>query len=252
MTPYLVVWPLVFLAGFVDSIAGGGGLISLPAYLLAGVPIHHAIATNKLSSFIGTSVSTCRYCLHGYADYAIAIPSVLLALSGSAIGARISMVVDADILKMLLLVLLPLIAWNMLRPKRPDAAAKPPLARKAVLALAGAISFIVGMYDGFYGPGTGSFLILLYTGLCRMDIRTASGNTKLVNLSSNLSALAVYLAHGQALLPLGLTSALFCMAGHYIGSGMLMKRGTHLVKPLILAVLALLLIKSGAELAGIA
>lgn len=253
MTQYLIVCPLVFLAGLVDSIAGGGGLISLPAYLLSGVPIHNAIATNKLSSCIGTSVSTLRYCRNGFADYVTAIPSIIMALIGSSIGAKASMAVDGNILKLVLIFILPVIAWGVLKKKEPASqTAVSHLPRKLVILLSALISFIVGMYDGFYGPGTGSFLLLLYTGICKMDVKTASGNTKLVNLSSNLSALAIYLVHGQALIPLGLASALFCMAGHYMGSGMVMKQGTRIVRPIILMVLVLLLLKTGAELTGFA
>ena len=173
MLSYIIVCPLVFLAGFIDSIAGGGGLVSLPAYLLAGIPIHNAIATNKLSSCIGTSVSTIRYCKNGFADFAIAIPSILMALTGSALGARLSLSMDEQLLKNILLIILPFIAFFTLRKKHPTSENNNCTKRSPVFVLACIISFVVGMYDGFYGPGTGSFLILLYTGLCKMDIRTA-------------------------------------------------------------------------------
>ena len=245
ITQLLIVCPLVFLAGFVDSIAGGGGLISLPAYLLAGVPVHNAIATNKLSSCIGTTVSTARFLKNKYADFAIAIPSIFVALIGSALGAQISMKVDENILKRILLFVLPIAAYFVLRRKkdRTDGVKEKTLSRKSTIILAVLCSFIVGAYDGFYGPGTGTFLILLYTNLCRMDIKTASGNTKLVNLSSNIAALVTFLVNGKTLFVLGLVAAIFCMAGHYLGSGLVMKKGTQIVKPIILIVLVLLFIK---------
>jgi uncharacterized membrane protein YfcA len=245
ITQFLIVCPLVFLAGFVDSIAGGGGLISLPAYLLAGVPVHNAIATNKLSSCIGTTVSTARYLKNKYADYVIAIPSIIVALLGSALGAQISVKVDEDILKRILIFVLPLVAYFVLRRKKDRLSAEKEriLSRKLVIVLAVLCSFFVGAYDGFYGPGTGTFLILLYTNLCKLDIKTASGNTKLVNLSSNIAALVIFLVNGKTLFLLGLIAAAFCMAGHYLGSGLVMKKGTQIVKPIILVVLLLLFIK---------
>lgn len=104
-------------------------------------------------------------------------------------------------------------------------------------------SLAVGCYDGFYGPGTGTFLLLLYTGAAKMDVRRASGNMKLANLSSNVTALVVFLFSGKIIFPLGLAASVFSIAGHYIGAGMVMKNGSRIVKPLILVVMALLFIK---------
>ncbi len=99
------------------------------------------------------------------------------------------------------------------------------------------------MYDGFYGPGTGTFLILLYTGICGMDIKTASGNTKLVNLSSNLAALITFLVNGQVIFIIGIIAALFGIAGNYAGSGLVMKKGVTVIKPVIILVLTILFFK---------
>ena len=242
-TTFLIVCPLVFLAGFIDSIAGGGGLISLPAYLLAGIPIHNAIATNKLSSCLGTAISTIRYCKNKYADLVSAIPSVLCALIGSAIGAKLSLSVSERILEYLLLFILPVTAYFVLKKKDHSKAPQKKLRRSLVILLCCVISFVIGMYDGFYGPGTGTFLILLYTGLCRMDIKTASGNTKLVNLSSNLAALVTFLVNGQVLFLLGIVAALFSIAGNYAGSGLVLKKGAAIIKPVIIVVLGILFLK---------
>ena len=110
MIQFLIVCPMVFLAGFVDAIAGGGGLISLPAYLLAGVPMHQAIATNKLSSATGTTISTIRYCRNTKVDWSIAGPAIVLSLIGSSIGAKLTMMMPESVLKVVLLVVLPVTA----------------------------------------------------------------------------------------------------------------------------------------------
>lgn len=99
------------------------------------------------------------------------------------------------------------------------------------------------MYDGFYGPGTGTFLILIYTGLVKLDLLTASGNTKLVNLTSNITALVTFMCSGNIVYALGITASVFSIVGHYLGSGMVMKNGSKIVKPIIVVVIVLLLIK---------
>lgn len=110
LLPFIIICPLTFLAGLVDAIAGGGGLISLPAFLLAGLPPHQAIATNKLSSCIGTTVSTTRYCKNGFFDKMIAVPSIILALLGSSIGARLVLLVDEKYLRWIMIIVLPIVA----------------------------------------------------------------------------------------------------------------------------------------------
>lgn len=245
---FFIVCPLVFLASFVDAVAGGGGLISLPAYLLAGVPIHNSIATNKLSSCVGTLISTIRFCRHKYADPFTAIPSIAAALIGSAIGAHLTMRVSAVSLQYVLIVMLPVAAFFVLKKDAFAETAVSQLSRVQVCILAVLISFFIGGYDGFYGPGTGTFLLLLYTNVCKMDIKTASGNTKLVNFSSNLAALITFIINGQIIVVLGLVAGLFSIAGHYVGSGLVMKKGIGIVRPLMLVVLSILFVKITMEI----
>lgn len=245
---FLIVCPLVFLAGFVDSIAGGGGLISLPAYLLAGLPIHNAIATNKLSSTTGTLVSTLRLVRNHFADLKLALPCMAASFCGSILGARIALLTSDAILKIVLLILLPIVAFYVLKKKdlEPDLTTQP--SHRTQLTILISSSLLIGIYDGFYGPGTGTFLLLVYTALAKIDVRTASGNMKLVNLSSNVSALVTFLLAGKVIWTLGLAASVFSIAGHYIGSGMVMKNGPRIVRPIILVVLGLLFLKIISEL----
>ena len=240
---FLIVCPLIFLAGFVDSIAGGGGLISLPAYLLAGVPMHNAIATNKLSSATGTLISTIRLCKNKFVDWGLAVPCISMALLGSYMGANIALHTSDKLLKGLLLPVLPVVAFYVLKKKNLDGNEKIPMDRKKQWLICAVSSLVVGCYDGFYGPGTGTFLLLLYTGLGKMSVSKASGNMKLGNLSSNVAALAVYLCSGKRIILLGLAASCFSIAGHYVGSGMVMKNGSRIVRPIILVVISLLFIK---------
>lgn len=241
LVTFLIVCPLVFLAGVIDSIAGGGGLISLPAYLIAGIPPHYALGTNKLSSCIGTVASTARYIKSKSVNYRIGLVSVILALAGAFLGANLALRVSESVIKNLLLFVLPVTAFFVLRKQKTEET-RAPLSDKLTFVIACAASFVIAVYDGFYGPGTGTFLILCYTLFARMDIKTASGNTKIVNLSSNLAAFVTFLVHGKMIFALGLTAAIFSIAGHYIGSGLVLKKGYKIVKPVMILVLILLFI----------
>ncbi len=237
----------VFLAGFVDGIGGGGGIISVPIYLLAGLPPHFALGTNKMSSCIGTAVSTGRYLKNGFVDWSLAIPSIVLAIGGAFLGTSLQLRVNEVILKYVLLLVLPLAAILLLRQKQlPETRGE--MAEGKRRAIVWGSSLIVGIYDGFYGPGTGTFLLLAFCALGKLDVRTASGNVKLVNLSSNLGALVTSLLAGKVLIGLGLLAACFSIAGHYVGSGLAIKNGSKIVRPMILCVLLLLLIKVAVEL----
>ena len=232
----------VFLAGLVDSIGGGGGLISVPVYLMAGLPAHVALGTNKLSSGIGTGASMLRYARRGFADWKLALPAALFALGGANLGTRLQLLVDERILKYVLLAVLPVVAFVMLRRRTlREEEGEIDLSKRRLIVWGS--SLLLGVYDGFYGPGTGTFLLLIFCGAAKMDVRKASGSVKIVNFASNMGALATSLAAGTALVPLGLTAAVFSIAGHLIGSGLTIKDGTKIVRPVICIVLVLLAIR---------
>lgn len=152
---FLVVCPLVFLAGLVDAIGGGGGLISLPAFLIAGLPPHAAIATNKISSPFGTALATYRFAKAKLINLKLAAPAVVAAICGSFIGAQISLRVPEHILSYVLMVILPVSAFLVLNKKlfNDEGSEEITLNRRTYLT-ATIAAFIVGCYDGFYGPGT--------------------------------------------------------------------------------------------------
>ena len=237
----------VFCASFVDAIGGGGGIISVPSYLLAGLPTHFALGTNKLSSCLGTAASTFRYLKNGFVDWALAIPSVAFALVGAHLGTKLQIAIDERYLKYMLLIVLPVVAFVMLRQKKfPEE--KGEINVWLQRAIVWGASFVVGGYDGFYGPGTGTFLLLIFCNFAKMDLRTASGNVKVVNFSSNVGALFTSFMAGKVLAPIGLIAAVFSIAGHYIGAGLTIKNGAKIVRPVILVVLILLAVKVVTEL----
>lgn len=248
MLQYLIVCPLVFLAGFVDAIAGGGGLISFPAYIIAGVPTHLALGTNKLGSAMGTTISTTRYLKNGYLKgkqtFILAAVAVVAALTGSVIGANLSLLADKSLLENMMIVVLPVVAFYVLRNKSMgDEAEVIPVSNRVMVVSAILAAFFIGGYDGFYGPGTGTFLIMVLTGVSRMSLQKAAGLTKVINLSSNAAALVTFIINGAVAYRLGLAAGVFCIAGHYIGSGMVVHNGKKIVRPVIIVVLAILFLK---------
>ena len=240
---FLIVCPLVLLAGFVDAIGGGGGLISLPAYLLAGLPAHQAIATNKLSSTCGTGLATFRFVRQGLIDWKTAWPSMAAGLIGSWCGAHLSLLADADILEKVLYVVLPLAAVLVLRKDVLKDRAEPFEDYRKTALIAAAAALVIGMYDGFYGPGTGTFLIIAFSLFAKMDVRAANGQCKAVNLTTNVTSLIVFLRGGQVVLVLGLAAAVCNMIGNWLGSGLAIKAGAKITRPIILLVLLLLLLR---------
>lgn len=243
MSIYLIVCPLVFLAGFIDAIAGGGGLISLPAYLLAGLPAHEAIATNKLSSCMGTTISAYHYYTKGFMKWKLCLPGIIMAFLGSYLGSNLSLLIEEKMLKTFLLIVLPLVGLYVLKGNTlKDTSDQLVWERKLYIQCA-TISFVVGIYDGLYGPGTGTFLMILLTGICHLDLNSAQGSTKAINLTTNITALSVFLLNGKALIPLGLIAGLCNMVGNYLGSHLFIKKGSTFTKPIILIVLMLLIIK---------
>ena len=246
LTPqmFFIICPLLFLAGLVDAIGGGGGLISLPAYLLAGVPVHQAIATNKLSSACGTALTTVRFIKEGLVNWKIAIPTIVCAMLGSSLGANLSIRVPESTMELVLLIVLPVVAFVVLNPKIfHDNAEREILLDKKLWITTVASSFLVGMYDGFYGPGTGTFLIIALTVFAKLDIRTANAQAKVINLTTNITSLTIFLLNGQAVILLGLAAAVCNMAGNYIGANLALTRGSKITRPVILLVLGLLFLK---------
>lgn len=241
--PYLIVCPLVFLAGFVDAIAGGGGLISLPAYLISGIPPHLAIGTNKMGACMGTALATYQFAKNGYIQWKFSLICAACALVGSVSGANLVLLIPESAFKMVMLVILPLTALYVLRGKTLASQDKPPHSPSRTLLLSTLIALAIGLYDGFYGPGTGTFLLLLLTGAARLGLREAAGTTKVINLTTNVAALSVFLLNGTVLWQLGLAAGCFSIAGNYLGARFFAKKGSAPVKPLIIGVLVLFFIK---------
>ncbi len=246
---YLVVCPLVFLAGFVDSVAGGGGLISIPAYLFAGLPIHMAYGTNKLSSCSGTAVAVYQYGKNGYIHWRTAAFACGGALCGSFLGAKLAMFLSETYLHYCLLVILPVVAVFLIFNRNFGKKPRPRSFSSGTAAmLSVAIGLVIGCYDGFFGPGTGTFLVIAFTALLGQELTEATGNTKLVNLCSNLSALCAYLLGGKVLWMVGIPAAACNIAGNWLGSHLAVRKGAAFIRPLVLLSVGMLFVSLAGDL----
>jgi len=254
-----------------DAIAGGGGIITLPAYYVVGLPPHMAMGTNKFSSTFGTAISSVKFLTSKNVHFKAAAISIPCALIGSACGSRLALYLSDETLRYILLVALPLLAIFLLRgnirfsvsrktdtkrlfllkgeSQRKDGERKDLPTRK-LLIIVGIISFTIGTYDGFFGPGTGTFLIIAFNLIAGMDILTASGNAKIVNFASNFAALVIFLLSGNIVFVLGLPAAACSLAGSWLGASVALKSGAKVIKPMFIFVFVLLLIKITIDMIG--
>jgi len=243
-TTLLIICPLVFIAGFIDSAAGGGGLISLPAYMAIGLPPHIATGTNKCSSTFGTMFSAYTFYKNGKMHIKSALVAAIAALFGSWIGAKLNMIADENILRFLLMIILPVVAVFVTVRKdfgKEDRTGKVGKRKLNILCLI--IGFCVGCYDGFFGPGTGTFLILGFTVFAGFDLLKASGSAKVVNLASNIAAFTTFAFNGQIMWSIGIPAAFFGIAGNIIGSKLAIKKGSKFIRPMFVVILTILFVK---------
>lgn len=248
----LIVCPLVFLAGFIDSVAGGGGIISIPAYFVAGVPTKMALGTNKLVAFCGTSLSAYKYMKDGKSDLRIGAISAVGSVIGSALGTSLALVIPESVLKTLLMIVIPIIAVFLAVKKNfGNTEKKLDISFLRLVFISFIIGICIGCYDGLIGPGTGTFLIMAFSGILKMDLLKASGCAKISNLASNLASLIIYAVNGEVNFLLAIPAAVFCMAGNLFGEKYAVRGGAKNVRKVMFVVLALLIIKTVMDMAGV-
>ncbi len=245
---YLIVLPMVFLASTIDAIAGGGGLISLPAYTVAGLNYDFASGNNKFSSTFGTLMATVRYYRSGKLLIVPALIAAAAALPGSWLGTRAAMALGNRIMQIFMLFAIPVVGALVLFKGKGREESKPVTKRQyPIYAL---IGLAIGFYDGFFGPGTGTFLIILFTHLLGMDLVTASATAKPVNLFSNISSLITRIAAGNVLFALAFPAMACSVTGGWLGAKLALTKGARLIRFVMLGVLALLTVRLAMEWLG--
>lgn len=244
----LVSLPVLFclfaaasLAGFVDAIAGGGGLITVPVLFWAGLPPQLALGTNKLQSSCGTALATWTYAHAGLLRTPGISLGLLLTLTGAISGAMALSYVRPDLLRQWVPILLGAVA--LFTWLKPDLGSQPRAARIGTTFFAIGMGLLLGFYDGFFGPGTGAFWMIACVLLLGCSLPQATGYTKAMNLTSNLAALVVFLSLGQVSLTIGLTMAVGQLIGAQLGSRLVLQRGVKVIRPVFLTVVSLLTLK---------
>jgi uncharacterized protein len=222
------------VAGFVDSIAGGGGLITLPALLLAGLPPVEAVATNKLQSTFGTAMSSYRYWKAGLTDLNSLRTAIRATAIGAALGGGALRIIDPTLLaRAIPIVLIAVALYFAFGPKASD---QDSAARLTPVAFAWGVAAPIGFYDGMFGPGTGSFFAVAFVSLAGFGLLKATAHTKVLNFVSNIAGLAVFIASGKVLVAIGLPMAIGQTLGAQLGAHAAMTHGAKLIRPLIVVV----------------
>ena len=243
------ILPFIFLgiaglaAGFIDSVAGGGGLIGLPALLAAGVPPHVALGTNKFQSTLGTTCALINFTRKAKVIWKIAVVGIPFSLIGSVLGARTALIVDSGSLAKIMIILLPPVtAFIFFSKKIFKAVPRPSVSRSNLFIVTPIVCLTIGIYDGFFGPGTGTFLILALVLFSRIALINATATAKTFNLASNCGAFVTFIVSGHVYFPYAITMAAFNITGNIIGSQFAIKRGQDFIRKILAVSLTLLFI----------
>ncbi|MGV2106939.1 TSUP family transporter [Agrobacterium vitis] len=221
-----------FVAGFVDAIAGGGGLITIPAMLIAGIPPLETLGTNKLQGMFGSASATIAYSRKGHVNLNKQLPMAAMSVLGGAIGAVIATYVPGDVLKALMpFLLVAIAAYFALKPNISDVDSHQ---RMTPFLFGLTLAPLIAIYDGVFGPGTGSFLMLAFVSLAGFGMLKATAHTKLLNFGSNVGAFLVFVFNGVVLWKIGIVMGIGQFLGAQTGSKLAMKSGAKIIKPLLI------------------
>jgi len=243
----LFLCPMLAVAGIVDGISGGGGLIALPSYMMAGLPISAAYGCNKMQSCLGTCASLAKYAKSGFLDIRAALPAALAAIAGSFISTQIMLMLDdADKRIIIGCAMIFVICLTLLSGKLRTTAATVLRIEKSVrnLMLCLGIGLLLGLYDGFFGPGGGTVAIMLFAVIFKHDMRVGSGNGKLIIVLSNLTALLTYILNGDVIYAIAIPCSIANIVGSYIGASLATTRGAKFVRKILLVVVGALVIRA--------
>jgi uncharacterized protein len=229
-------------AGAMDAVGGGGGLVTVPALLAAGLPPHLALGTNKGQSVFGSFAALSRYAHAGLVDRPAARFAFPLAIAGSAAGVALALAIRPEVLRPLVLILLVAAAVVVVAVRPSERRAAEPSQRRADWIWAGA-ALGIGAYDGFFGPGTGTFLILVLVMLLHRPLTRATADAKVVNFGSNLAAVAFFASRGSILWSLALPMAGAQLLGGFLGAHLAVRRGDRFIRAVVVLVVLALVVK---------
>jgi len=239
-----------FLGAMVDAIVGGGGLITIPALMATGMPTHFALGTNKFASSMGTISSAYHYYKSGEVNLKLLKYLLPLSLIGSAIGVYSVLLIDPEFLKSLIVVMVLIIGTYTLVKKDLGLINNFTGLTKKKIILCMVLALGLGFYDGFFGPGTGSFIIFGLIHIVGYDFKKASANSKFMNFTSNFTALILFLVNGRILFAYGVPMAISMVIGAKVGAALAVKNGAKFIKPVFILVSFALVLKMVLEMFG--
>lgn len=238
---YLIFLATGVVAGFIDSIAGGGGIITIPVLMASGMPPHIALATNKLQGTFGSGMASFNFIRKGFITWKEVAIGVFYTFVGAAIGTYAILLLDASILsKIIPLMLVGIFIYTLLSPKMGENDRHAYLGHHLFFLIFG---IGIGFYDGFFGPGTGTFWTIALVTLLGLNLKKATAQTKVMNFTSNIVSLAVFLWSGNVLFVVGFLMGFGQLIGAYIGSNMVIKKEVGFIRTFFLIMVALTLIK---------
>ena len=240
MEVYIFVAVTGFVASFIDAAAGGGGMISLPALLLTGISPLHALGTNKMAAVMGACTSFITFIRSGKMDVQLIKKLFPLSLIGSALGVLAVQQVPSEFLRPLIVVLLVAVVLYSLLKKDWDRDTQPRKLTGRMLALSMLVALVMGFYDGFFGPGTGSFLLFAFL-MLGFDFIGATANTKALNFASNLAATVFFAASGMIDYQMGIFMGISMIFGAYCGARFAITKGVAYVRPMFIVVTTMLI-----------
>lgn len=245
---YIGLFLLIGFAGFVDSIAGGGGLLTIPAYIAIGLPEHLILGTNKLVSTTGTTIAIGRFIKQKAIHWKLMSLAIAFSMIGAFLGARLSVYLTKEMMLIALMIVVPLIL--ILQRKLDEKGRGSGLGEQNHVSIlkAGLIGLVIGTYDGLFGPGTGTFLIIGFVLFLHMNYKQASANARMINYISNISALIFFMGEGRIYWPVALVALCGAVIGNYLGSGLVLKHAEKIVGPVFRLILIGLLIKCAFDL----
>lgn len=238
-----------FIAGFLDAIVGGGGLIQLPALLIQfpQLALPSLFGTNKIAALSGTSIAAVQYAKRISFNWKVLLSISLFSFLFSFLGARTVSYLDSEALKPLILIILIAIAIYTFIKKDLGNVATKDLSTAKKMIFGAVIGAVIGFYDGFFGPGTGSFFVLAFVVILGFDFLSASAYAKVVNCITNISALLVFVSHGNYLLELAILMAVFNIAGNFLGTKIALKKGNGFIRIVFLIIVMLMILRYSKE-----
>ena len=233
-----------FFAGIVDSITGGGGLITIPVMLATGIPVRYITGTNQCSAWLGTGVAAYKYLKSGKVHLRSALITLPFAVVGAFLGARLNLLMSERFLKIFMLVTVPILAVILLSNKKlgeTDRVDEQPPASVAVWSAL--IGLVLGAYQGFYGPGSGLFFLLAYAFFLKLSLVRGTANTRFVIAFASITSVLTYALNGGVIWNLAIAATAFNIVGSYIGASLAIKNGSRIIRPIMFGVVLLLILK---------